>query len=474
MKVLDVSDLHASLDDTIQAVTEKIEGLEAIEKSIAELIDLEGSFTGKGATAIKSYYQSCHQPFLFKLKQMLTSYKTKLTSCKSQMNGFESDQTGYINQEFLQGELTNKLTAVQNYTNDVTADANQYISNVSDIVSVDLLDDGEVNQQVEQAKKSINDTITDLEDFDGESTSSLEELSADLAILTAYIEEMGTKAAVNPRSLENFHPLQALLNPTHALLMGSIRSTPMHLMTNGSLAANRSTQSIYAYNYYSMTPYQWLGLNFTSTTSKTSEKEVEKTSPYLVGDSVEKGDFTFEAGAGKVENDWSGYGDGDGQLGGSSKLSGIHTGVKHDTGVMDSSFDLQIGAAEAQASVGGESVLPLVKAGGTVYAAEIKTQLDEEIDYVGRTGLQAKGEVLKANAYAGVDNASVGIAAKASVAEGEVSGILPIPFIDYNIKGTIGGSAFGVGGEAKIGKETMLDLRFILGIKLGFSVEKAE
>lgn len=473
MKVLDVSDLHTSLDETIQAVNKKMEELEAIEKSIIELINLDGSFTGKGAAAIKSYYQSCHQPFLFKLKQMLTTYKTKLTSCKNQLDGFEHDHTGYINQEFLQGELTNKLTAVQNYTNDVTADANQYISNVTDIVSIDLLDDEEVNQQVEQAKKSINDTITNLKDFDGESTSSLEELNADVSILSAYLEDLNATVAVNPRSLENFHPLQALMNPTHALLMGSIRSTPMNLVTNGSPVANHSTQSIYAFQSYT-TPYKWLGLNFSPTTRSTTEEEVEKTSPYLTGDSVQRGDFTFEAGAGKVENDWSGYGDGDGQLGGSSKLTGIHSGVKHDTGVMDSSFDLQIGAAEAQASVGGQSIFPLVKAGGTVYAAEVKTQLDDEIDYVGRTGIQAKGELLKANAYAGVDNASVGFAAKASLAEGEVSGILPIPFTDYNFKGTVGGSAGGIGGEASIGKETTLDLRFILGIKLGISFEKAE
>lgn len=472
MRVLDVSNLHASLDETIQAINEKIEGLETIEKSMAELVNLDRSFTGKGPNAIKSYYQSCHQPFLFKLKQILVSYQLKLQTCKEQVSSYEPNHTGFIHDDFLQGELTNRLTEVQNYTNDVTADANQFISNVLDIVHVKLLDDTEVNQQVEQAKQSINKTVTKLEDFDAESTSSLDELTVDLQVLTAYIEEMDTKAGVNPRSLETFSPLQALMSPTHALLMGSIRSTPMHFFTNSTLAANRSTQSIYALQSYSTTSYQWLGLNFTPTASKTSEKEVEPKSSYLVGDTVEHGDFTFEAGAGKVENDWSGFGDGDGQLGGSSKLSGIHTGVKHDTDMIDSSFDLQVGAAEAQASVGGQSIFPLVKAGGTAYAAEIKTQLDKEIDYVGRTGLQAKGEILKANAYAGVDNSSIGIGAKAAVAEGEVSGIIPIPFTDYNIKGTVGASAVGAGGEAKIGKETMIDLRLLLGIKLGISFEK--
>ncbi|WP_230160875.1 hypothetical protein [Peribacillus simplex] len=127
---------------------------------------------------------------------------------------------------------------------------------------------------------------------------------------------------------------------------------------------------------------------------------------------------------------------------------------------------------EAQASVGGKSILPVVKAGGAVYNAKVKSQLDKEIDYVGSTGVEAKGEILKANAYAGIDNSSIGFGANAAVAEGEVSGIFPLPFTDYTIKGTAGASAFGAGGEAKIGKEIVLDLRLLIGIKLGLSFEK--
>ncbi|MEM5594613.1 hypothetical protein AAHH67_27915 [Niallia circulans] len=51
---------------------------------------------------------------------------------------------------------------------------------------------------------------------------------------------------------------------------------------------------------------------------------------------------------------------------------------------------------------------------------------------------------------------------------------MPIPFTDYTIKGTVGASAFGVGGEAKVGKEIVLDLRLLLGVKLGISFEKEE
>ncbi|WP_434168959.1 hypothetical protein [Peribacillus frigoritolerans] len=160
------------------------------------------------------------------------------------------------------------------------------------------------------------------------------------------------------------------------------------------------------------------------------------------------------------------------QIGGSSSLTGIHVSVEHDTSIIDSSFNQDIGMAEAQASVGGKSILPVVKAGGAVYNAKVKSLLDKEIDYVGSTGVEAKGEILKANAYAGIDNSSIGFGAKAAVAEGEVSGIFPLPFTDYTIKGTAGASAFGAGGEAKIGKEIVLDLRLLIGIKLGLSFEK--
>ncbi|WP_110114275.1 LXG domain-containing protein [Bacillus sp. CGMCC 1.16541] len=470
MKVLDVSSLHASLEETMQAIDEKVESLEVIEASIVELINSNDSFNGKGAEAIKLFYQSCHQPFLLKLKQVLTSYKSKLFVCKNGLSSLEPDERGFIRQEFLQGELINKLIEIQNYTNDVTMDANRLISSILDIVPLEQLDDTMFNEQVLQAKHTVNDTVSHLDSFDLQNTSSFNELTGDLQLLSTYIEEMGSKVSTNPRALEQFSPLQVFMSPAHASLLASIRSTPMYFFTDGTIPANKSTQSIYALNSHATSPYHWLGLDF-APSGISAEKKVEPAPTYLAGETVENGDFTFSAGAGKVENDWSGL-DGDGQLGGSSTLTGIHTGVQHDTAVIDSSFSQDIGKAEAQASIGGKSVLPLVKAGGTVYGAEVRSQVDKDVNYVGRTGVEAKGEILKAGAYAGVDNSSIGFGAKAAVAEGEISGIIPIPFTDYNIKGTAGASAFGAGGEAKIGKETMIDLRLLIGVKLGISFEK--
>ena len=86
---------------------------------------------------------------------------------------------------------------------------------------------------------------------------------------------------------------------------------------------------------------------------------------------------------------------------------------------------------------------------------------------IGGTGIGAGASVGNAEAYAGFDKGSVGIGAKASVAEAEVNPTLGIPFTDINAKFTFGVSAIGVGGEAKIGKEILLDLRLLFRSKSG-------
>ncbi|WP_249596495.1 LXG domain-containing protein [Peribacillus frigoritolerans] len=479
MKVLDVSSLLVSLDQTVNSIEKKIEGIEVIEKSIQELVKLDDSFKGKGAESIKFFYKSCHLPFTLKLKQVFTSYKAKLLACKEATKSFEPNEEGFIHQEFLQGELITSIIQSQNYTSDVTLDANRVISSVSDIVELNSLDDTEFNNHVLKAKSSVLQTINQLEEFDQQNSSSLSEVISDLQLLANYVNEIDSKIGSSHGSLENFSPLQLLASSSHSLLISSIKTSPLSFKSTNT-TYNESLQSIFILDPYGQYPYSWLGLNFYSNKGTTEiNKKINNSnkmeSNYMVGEKTNNGNFTFEASAGKTENDWSGFQDvknGSDQIGGSSSLTGIHVSIEHDTSIIDNSFNQDIGMAEAQASVGGKSILPVVKAGGAVYNAKVKSQLDKEIDYVGSTGVEAKGEILKANAYAGIDNSSIGFGAKAAVAEGEVSGIFPLPFTDYTIKGTAGASAFGAGGEAKIGKEIVLDLRLLIGIKLGLSFEK--
>jgi toxin YxiD len=79
--------------------------------------------------------------------------------------------------------------------------------------------------------------------------------------------------------------------------------------------------------------------------------------------------------------------------------------------------------------------------------------------------------VLTASASAGVDSGSAGVSAKAALTEGEGSVIFGVPWTNLNIKGTVGGSAGSVGGEIKVGKEIVVDLRALLGVKVGIGFE---
>lgn len=476
MKVLEVASLEEYLDQTIKSFKEKVEQIHSLEQSVMELVDLDGSFHGKGAESIKFFYESSHKPFLVKLKQVIQDYQKKISKCREAINSFEPNEDGFIRQSFLQEELSDRLTSVQNYTNDVIADGNSVMEKISDIITLASLDDSMFNSEIKNAKNKIEETINQLETIDRQNADSFNEIKSDLAIMQSYLSELNTNVNLNPELIRHFSPYNLLTSTSHFLLVSSIKPSNSRFDSNPPYR-NDSQKSIFLLDAYGQYPYRWLELNYTSSSEKQEvDKEINEDG-FLVGDKVTKGDFSAEGGLGKIENDWSGFDDfknGSGQLGGASSFRGIHAGLEYDTTILDSSFSQDILFAEGQASVGGSSILPIAKAGGSVYTAQVKSQIDKEVDFVGSTGLEAKGEILKANAFAGVDGSSVGFGAKASVAEGEVSGIAPIPFTDYTIKGTVGASAVGIGGEAKVGKEIVLDLRLLLGVKIGISFEKEE
>lgn len=473
MKVLDVSSLDAYLDQLEKSNHEKKESLNEIQRSINALVNLESTFTGEGADAIKSYFSSCHLPLITRLQEYFSSFDEKINTCKQAVSAFEPADHGKVRQDFLEGDILPPLLKNQNEIEQITSDANQVISSISSIVSIQQLDDSFVNRQIQNSKKFVKKVVRDLEEMDAKQATSINELKSELTFLNQYVVEIEGKIKSGQITVKDFSPNQVTTSYLHHLMVTGIKGKASSL---DSAYASFTQSSVYNMIHNKNQVYDFLGLAYYPST--TASKGIEKDTDYLSGNTSKTGDFTFSAGAGKMENKWGGWDDftsGKSQLGGSSTLTGIHSSIKHDTEILDSSFSQDIGKLEGEASIGGTSLLPVVKAGATVYSASADVKVDERYsDYAVVNKVGAKGEILKANAYAGVDNNSIGFGAKASVVEGEVSGLTPIPFTDYNIKGTIGGSAFGIGGEAKVGKETVIDLRFLLGVKLGISFEKDE
>lgn len=200
---------------------------------------------------------------------------------------------------------------------------------------------------------------------------------------------------------------------------------------------------------------------------------------YGSGDRVNVTDnFTVTGGVGYFEHDydWSNP-ISDGKLGGTSSVSLINTGMELDSYVADAYLDSDVLKGSFTAQVGGKSLyglnlpMPLFKGEATAYELGSGIQFDEDIPVLGRLGAEAKGKAGNAKAYAGVEKQSVGIAAKASMVEAEGAVIAPIPFTEHEVKFILGASAGSIGGEAKVGKTIMLDLRVIFGLKLGIEFQ---
>ncbi|CAM3825659.1 ribonuclease YeeF family protein [Mesobacillus zeae] len=466
MKVLEVNGLELGIDKIVKAINEKRTAFEALQKAIGGLINLDDGFNGKGAEAIKSFYEDCHTPFITKTMQILSDYDKKLVDCRNAVDALEPSQSGFIRQPFLQNDLSQSLGKAKTYTEEVTNEANDVISSIQDITPIPQIDDSTVIEDIGSAEKNIEETITKLEEFDYQQTVSLQQLKNELHLLEQYITDMKARVSSGQLTVNNYSATQLMNFHSRFSLVMSIRPEMSDLIPVPHSAFEYIMNKREALSMF----LGFYPLGFSKTFESQGEpSSVSKDGTYLIGDTVEKNGFKVGVGAGKIENKWNE----EGQIGGKSSFVGIHAGMAHDTKIIDSEFNQNIGMAEGQASIGGESIFPLLKASGSVYNIKAKAQLDKDLTLIGRAGAEAQGDILKANAYAGVDNSSIGIGAKAAVAEGEVSGIIPIPFTNINVKGTVGGSALGIGGEAKIGKETVLDLRFILGVKLGISFEKA-
>ncbi|ART75176.1 hypothetical protein B4U37_03565 [Sutcliffiella horikoshii] len=64
MKVLDVSSLYEGIRGMTQQLSQLEKQLNGVENSIRSFVASKDSFRGKGANAIRRFYEYAHLPFL--------------------------------------------------------------------------------------------------------------------------------------------------------------------------------------------------------------------------------------------------------------------------------------------------------------------------------------------------------------------------------------------------------------------------
>ena len=192
MKVLDVADLHNGIDQIQQSLKTQYSEVSQIEAAVKEFIALEDEFKGKGAEAIRAFYEEIHIPLLIVYKAFITDYESRLEVMKSELYALEPVNNGFIAEQFLTDELRVGLKKAENETVTLTDEGNQIISSVADIVILPRLDDSEFLNHLNTANKHRTQTIEALNQFDYQQSTVVGLLQDDVLKMQQYVNQVKT------------------------------------------------------------------------------------------------------------------------------------------------------------------------------------------------------------------------------------------------------------------------------------------
>jgi predicted ribonuclease toxin of YeeF-YezG toxin-antitoxin module len=180
MKIVDVDLFQDGLQRNITMLDTLSSEIEAIHHAVECLVQMEEQLKGAGGNAIRSFYQECHLPFLHFFQLFSEQFKQVLRQLEAAHHSLEPDSTGYIVEQFLEGELELGLTLIGHLTASLTEEANSIMDQVSDIVGLPHLGDSGVQEGVIRSKRKRDDTVTQLYEFDATQTAELHPIEQDL------------------------------------------------------------------------------------------------------------------------------------------------------------------------------------------------------------------------------------------------------------------------------------------------------
>ncbi|WP_397538197.1 ribonuclease YeeF family protein [Rummeliibacillus pycnus] len=203
-KILDVTGLQNGIKDTLKSLKNKQNEIKDVEKAVKGILTLEDAFKGKSGDALRDFYKEVHIPFMSYYQDFIKDYESKLDIMDKELLALESASDGRIVEEFLTGELKNSLQKTANHTITLTDDTNDTILSVQDIVALPQLSDASFLEEVNDAKKQINDTVEKVHQFDYNQTEALEQLSKDVSNMQNYINGIKSLTNSGKLQLENY------------------------------------------------------------------------------------------------------------------------------------------------------------------------------------------------------------------------------------------------------------------------------
>ncbi|WLV24197.1 LXG domain-containing protein [Aciduricibacillus chroicocephali] len=222
MKVLDALHLRKGIQSTINDIEETHGEITAIQKGVAGMTELGDALEGKMGSAIRNFYNVCHQPYLVNMYQTLTEYKNTLKKAGDAITSFDPVETAYVKEAFLDQDVPSDLKNIEKTASGLTDEANDVVSSVSDIVSLPKLDDGPLLEGIQTGKKKAKSTLEDLHSLDQSQTAALDKVLAEFKTLESYLSELKSKVNDGGISISNFKVESVSGLPTHAKIMEQV------------------------------------------------------------------------------------------------------------------------------------------------------------------------------------------------------------------------------------------------------------
>ncbi|WP_164493453.1 ribonuclease YeeF family protein [Terribacillus saccharophilus] len=208
IKDLDVQDIQQQVDITKDFISKTKENVEQVKQALNGVTTLHDGFAGNTADSIRSFYEEAHKPFLEFMESFLVQYEQALSTVSDQVLSFEPNESGFIRQEFLEGELTNKMQKAQDSLSATTDIINQQLNSVSDLASVSHVKDSVFLESIADAKKRITKTVDNMYEMDSNATSKLDKSEDDMQQMKTYMSKLRNAIDKNNISVENFNITQ--------------------------------------------------------------------------------------------------------------------------------------------------------------------------------------------------------------------------------------------------------------------------
>src|SRR5699024_684499 len=134
----------------------------------------------------------------------MVDYNNVLTQMNKAIDSFESNEGGYISQDFLENDVEDALDIAKETDIGYTDEANSIINRVSDIVSIDLIDESVLDDDVQKGQENAEEIVEELYALDEEQVKAMESVKENLNGMRYFISDLESLFKDGDLSVSNY------------------------------------------------------------------------------------------------------------------------------------------------------------------------------------------------------------------------------------------------------------------------------